>query len=163
MEANQKDLIVRRVVAVDLRATAELIVKSLAERPGAPSAEAVRNAVQAALEDEQRVLCIGAYHENQPGFAHGKMVGVLMMNVLVSVEQAGQVGWIETLFVRPDYRRRGLGARMLGQTLDWARARGLRSLDIEIHPHHEEAAAGALYEKHRFRELTLGRMRWLPA
>ncbi len=146
-----RDLIVRQVMPVDLRATAELLVHSFRQRGHTIDAGQVRNAVQAVLEDSQRVLVIGAYHENQPGFAHGKMVGILVMNVLTRVELAGQVGWIETLFVRPDYRRHGLGERMLKQALDWSAARGLRGLDLEVGDGSDPEAAGRLYDKHGFR------------
>jgi GNAT superfamily N-acetyltransferase len=154
-----KDLIVRQVMPVDLRATAELLVNANKSRGRTSDAGEVRNAVQQVLEDSQRVLVIGAYHENQPGFAHGKMVGVLVMNVLTSVEHAGQVGWIETLFVKPDYRRCGLGERMLKQTLDWSDTRGLRALDLELGGEgHEPAAAEHLYQKHGFRPIQSSRL-----
>lgn len=158
MEARDADLIVRQVMPVDLRATAELLVKAVESRGRNADAAQVRNAVQEALEDAQRVLVIGAYHENQPGFAHGKMVGALVMNVLTSVEAGGQVGWIETLFVRDDYRRRGLGERMLKQALDWADARGLRGLDLEVGEGHVPDAAERLYHKHGFRPIRSSRL-----
>jgi ribosomal protein S18 acetylase RimI-like enzyme len=101
---------------------------------------------------------VGAYHENQPGFAHGKMVGVLVMSVLTSIEHAGEIGWIETLFVRPDYRRAGLGDQMLAQALTFSRTRGLRRLDLEVGPGDEPEAAGQLYKKHGFRARTSSRL-----
>ncbi len=158
MEARDADLIVRQVMPVDLRATAELLVKAVEARGRHADPAEVRNAAQEALEDAHRVLVIGAYHENQPGFAHGKMVGVLVMNVLTSVEAAGQVGWIETLFVREDYRRRDLGERMLKQAMDWAGARGLRALDLEVGEGHASEAAQHLYRKHGFRVIHSTRM-----
>src|SRR5262245_35514904 len=125
-------LIIRRVLPVDLRATSELMVEQLRGRGREVEVEQVRNALQAALEDAHRVLVVGAYHEGQPGFAHGKMVGVLFMNVLTSVEHAGEVGWIETLFIKPAYRQKRLATRLLEQALGWGAARGLRHVDVEF-------------------------------
>src|SRR5579859_1209531 len=152
------DLIVRRVMPVDLRATAELIVRSFEQRGIATDGESVRNAAQAALEDAQRVLVIGAYHENQPGFAHGKMVGVLAMNLIVSVQHAGEMGFIETLFVRPDYRRRGLGRRMLAEVLAFCSGRGVRAIEIALGDGDDPAAAHALYGELGFRPVESRRL-----
>jgi ribosomal protein S18 acetylase RimI-like enzyme len=120
-------------------------------------AGAVRNAVQQALED-QHVLVVGAYHENQPGFAHGKMVGVLVMSVGLSIEHAGEAGWVKTLYVRPEYRRRGLAEKMLRQALAWSETRGLRALDLEFGEAHESEATRRLYEKHGFHPVQLTRL-----
>ena len=159
----KKDLLVRRVLPVDLRACAELLVKSLERRAAdgnrrLPDADRVRNTVQSALEDSQRTLVVGAYHENQPGFAHGKMVGVLVMTAVPSIEHAGELGWIETLFVRPDYRRLGLGEQMLAQALTWSRTRGFRHVDLEVGAGDEAAAAASLYQKHGFRARSSSRL-----
>lgn len=151
-------LIVRRVGGVDLRAAAELLVHQQRALGRAHSADELRPAVQAALEDSDRTLVIGAFHEGLPGFAHGKMVGVLVMNVVVSLEHAGEVGWIEELYVRDDYRRKGLGERLLAQALDWAEARGLRALDLETGDAHNAAAAEHLYVKHGFKKIQRERL-----
>jgi GNAT superfamily N-acetyltransferase len=146
--SSEPQLIVRRITGVDLRAATELLVQ---ERRGRTvDVDKLRPAVQAALEDSDRVLVLGAFHEGLPGFQHGKMVGVLAMTVLVSFAHAGEVGWIEELFVREDYRRKGLGDRLLAQALDWAQARGLRALDLEVAEYQDPAAATALYGKKEF-------------
>jgi GNAT superfamily N-acetyltransferase len=150
--------VVRRIGGVDLRATVELIVKRDQALGRARELDDVRRAVQAMLEDADHVLALGAFHEGQPGFAHGKMVGLLVMTVLHSIEQAGEVGWIEELFVTPDYRRHGLGQKLLSQALDWSTARGLRSLDLEIGEGHEPEAAQRLYGKSGFRRIQRTRL-----
>jgi GNAT superfamily N-acetyltransferase len=121
-------------------------------------ADRLRPAVQAALEDSDRVLMLGAFHEGLPGFAHGKMVGVLHMTVLVSLEHAGEVGLIEQLYVREDYRRKGLGERMLTLALDWAAGRGLRALDVEVAEKYDPVAAQALYGKKGFAQIRRTRL-----
>jgi GNAT superfamily N-acetyltransferase len=147
-------LIVRRVSGVDLRAAVELLV----HQQRAHNEDELRPVVQAALEDSDRTLVLGAFHEGLPGFAHGKMVGVLMMNVVTSLEHAGEVGWIEELFVRADYRKRGLGQRLLSQAMGWSEARGLRALDLEVGEKHEPEPATRLYQKQGFQRIQRARL-----
>ncbi len=151
-------LVVRRVSGVDLRATVELLVQRDRQNQIDRDEDELRPAVQAALEDSERTLVLGAYHEGLPGFAHGKMVGFLSMNVFFSIGHAGEVGWIEELFVRPDYRKKALGARLLNQALDWARGRGLRALDLEVGAEHETEAANRLYIQRGFTRVQRARL-----
>ena len=154
-----EQLIVRRISGVDLRAATELFLHQQRSRGNEHlSEDRLRPAVQAALEDADRVLMVGAFHEGLPGFAHGKMVGVLMCNLLMSLEHAGEVGWIEELYVRTDYRKKGLATRLLDLSLDWAQARGLRALDLEIGDGHEPTAATHLYAKKGFTKVNRSRL-----
>ena len=156
--ASEPQLIVRRIGGVDLRAATELFTQQQRGYGRDVDVDRLRPALQAALEDSDRVLVVGAFHEGLPGFAHGKMVGVLMMTVLVSLESAGEVGWIEQLYVREDYRRKGLGDRLLSTALEWAGGRGLRALDVDIGDKHDPAAANALYGKKGFAQIQRTRL-----
>jgi GNAT superfamily N-acetyltransferase len=155
---SEPNIIVRRVSGVDLRAAVELLVHQQRAHGRDVSDDDLRPAVQAALEDSDRTLVLGAFHEGLPGFAHGKMVGVLMMSVVVSLEHAGEVGWIEELFVRADYRKKGLGQRMLSQAMGWSEARGLRALDLEVGEKHEPEPATRLYQKQGFQRIQRARL-----
>jgi GNAT superfamily N-acetyltransferase len=150
-------LIVRRVMPVDLRGVTQLLVERRGVRGSAPDEEKIHQVAQAALESPS-VLIVGAYHEGQPGFAHGKLVGLLIMHNLVSIEDLGEVGWIETLFVRPAYRRKGLAKRLLTQALGWGEARGLRRMDVEWTEAHDTAAADHLYRTQGFDLVRRSRM-----
>jgi ribosomal protein S18 acetylase RimI-like enzyme len=157
--ATEPELIVRRVSGVDLRAATELLVTQQRAYGRETDADRLRPIVQAALEDSDRILVVGAFHEGLPGFAHGKMVGVLMMSVLVSLEHAGEVGWIEELFVREDYRRKGLGERLLSTAMEWSAGRGLRALDLEVAVEgHNLEAAEHLYFKKGFEKVRRARL-----
>jgi GNAT superfamily N-acetyltransferase len=156
--SSEPQLIVRRIGGVDLRAATELFVQQQRGYGRDVDADRLRPAIQAALEDSDRVLVVGAFHEGLPGFAHGKMVGVLMMTVLTSLEHAGEVGWIEQLYVREDYRRKKLGDRLLSMALEWATGRGLRALDVEIGEKHDPAAANALYGNKGFGQVQRTRL-----
>jgi ribosomal protein S18 acetylase RimI-like enzyme len=158
--SSEPKLIVRRVDGVDLRAATELLVQQQRAYGRDVDADRLRPAVQAALEDSDRVLVLGAFHEGLPGFAHGKMVGVLLMTLLISLEHCGEVGWIEELYVRDDYRRKGLGERLLTMALDWTTARGLRAIDLEVAGDKgmEPVAAEHLYFKKGFERVQRRRL-----
>ena len=155
----EPQLLVRRISGVDLRAATELLVQQQRAYGRDTDEDRLRPVVQAALEDADRTLMLGAFHEGLPGFAHGKMVGVLMMSVLVSLEHAGEVGWIEELYVRDDYRRKGLGERLLTMAMEWSNGRGLRALDLEVaQVGHDPAAAEGLYFKKGFERVQRRRL-----
>jgi GNAT superfamily N-acetyltransferase len=156
--SSDSTLIVRRVSGVDLRAAVELLVHQQRAHGRDLGEDELRPVVQAALEDSDRTLVLGAFHEGLPGFAHGKMVGVLMMSVVFSLEHAGEVGWIEELFVRSDYRKQGLGQRLLSQAMGWSEARGLRALDLEVGERHEPEPATRLYQKQGFSRIQRARL-----
>lgn len=156
--ASEPQLIVRRIGGVDLRAATELFTQQQRGYGRDVDVDRLRPALQAALEDSDRVLAVGAFHEGLPGFAHGKLVGVLMMTVLVSLEHMGEVGWIEQLYVREDYRRQGLGDRLLATAVDWCAGRGLRAIDVEFGERHDAAAAQGLYGKKGFSQIQRTRL-----
>jgi len=156
--ASEPQLIVRRIGGVDLRAATELFTQQQRGYGRDVDVDRLRPALQAALEDSDRVLVVGAFHEGLPGFAHGKLVGVLMMTVLVSLEHMGEIGWIEQLYVREDYRRKGLGDRLLATAVDWGGGRGLRAIDVEFGEKHDPEAANALYGKKGFAQIRRTRL-----
>ena len=151
-------LVVRRVSGVDLRATTELLAHQQKAHGNDVGEDELRPLVQATLEDSDSTLVLGAFHEGLPGFAHGKMVGVLMMTTTVSLEHVGEVGWIDELFVRSDYRKKGLAQRMLSMALGWAEARGLRTIDLEVGEKHEPEPATRLYQQQGFQRINRARL-----
>jgi GNAT superfamily N-acetyltransferase len=54
------------------------------------------------------------------------------------------VAYLGGMFVDGQYRRKGIGRRLVEAVESWARLRGARSLELEVNP--ETAAAVALYE-----------------
>lgn len=157
--SSEPQLVVRRISGVDLRSATEMFLHLQRSRGNtATSEDTLRPAVQAALEDGARTLLVGAFHEGLPGFAHGKMVGVLMMNLGISLEHAGEVGWIDELYVRSDYRGKKLASKLLGIAFDWAGARGLRALDVELGEGSESDAATHLYTKNGFGKIQRPRL-----
>jgi len=84
----------------------------------------------------------------------GETVGVLLGNVIVSVEKGGLTLWIEELYVPAAARRTGVARALLRWVLDsWPE---LRSLELEVLPDHH--AAAALYDSFGFSRV--GRQRF---
>ncbi len=89
-------------------------------------------------------LALIAHDENGP-------VGYLVAGVRSGPR--GSVSGLESMFVTPGCRRRGIGTAPLEQFLVWHRASGLRSASLAVAPGNR--AAIALYEKAGFRGTTL--------
>lgn len=56
-------------------------------------------------------------------------------------------GWVMDVYVRPEYRRRGLARRLTGRTLDWLRERGVTFVKLYAS---EQARNAKLYEPFGF-------------
>jgi ribosomal-protein-alanine N-acetyltransferase len=83
-----------------------------------------------------------ALTEHVPGDA-GEVVGYA--GLCVYPDEA----FVQTLAVRPDHRRRGIGARLLQRLIAEAERRGAPTLSLEVRA--DNAVAQHLYESHGFR------------
>jgi len=79
-----------------------------------------------------------------------RAVGYLVLTVGFSMEYGGLVGVLDDLFVRPEYRRRGLGYVGLTVLLDECRSRGVTAVSVEVGRNNEPAQS--LYRKCGFAE-----------
>jgi len=86
----------------------------------------------------------------------GACVGVAYVSLLWALEHGGQAAWLEELYVVPDRRGSGLGARLLEAVLAAARGAGCAAIDLEIEPDHERVRS--LYARHGFTALSRRRM-----
>lgn len=86
----------------------------------------------------------------------GAAVGVAALATTWTLEHGGLVGWLDELYVVPEERGGGIGARLLDEALALGRARGWLALELEVERGHERAAN--LYQRAGFRALT--RERW---
>lgn len=59
--------------------------------------------------------------------------GVVLANFHWSLKFAGRALWIEELYVTPAFRRRGIGAKLVGRVLDFAEAHDIRGIDLEAY------------------------------
>jgi len=87
----------------------------------------------------------------------GRVVGIAALSATWTIEHGGPAMWLEELYVEPSYRSRGVGRALLSAAAAAARARGARTLDLEVEASHTRAAN--LYAREGFRRLE--RTRWV--
>jgi len=83
-------------------------------------------------------------------------IGVLVAHRWHSVTFSGPSLWLESLYVDPTIRRRGLGRALVTDLLEFARDHGIRGIDLEAY--RMNAPAGYLYRSFGF--MRLGRERY---
>jgi ribosomal protein S18 acetylase RimI-like enzyme len=72
-------------------------------------------------------------------------VACLWMGTATDQIQGDRHTYIFLLYVSPPHRRKGIGAALMNQAEDWARARGERQIGLQVFQQNQ--AAIALYEK----------------
>jgi ribosomal protein S18 acetylase RimI-like enzyme len=85
----------------------------------------------------------------------GSPIGVAYASSLLSLEHGGVSGWIEELYVSPQWRGQGIGSRLIEEVVSRAKEAGWRALDLEVDATHQRAKA--LYARHQFRSLRRSR------
>lgn len=105
-----------------------------------------------AHSEDPSCLCVVA--RQAPG---DEARGVLLANYTWSPKFAARTLWIETLYVSPQMRRRGLGRALVEWLLDWAEDHGTPGVDIEAY--RGNTPASVLYRTMGFRRL--GRERFV--
>lgn len=87
-------------------------------------------------------------HDSEPA-------GYVVLTVRFSMEYGGLDAFIDDLFVRPGYRRQGLGRAALGALFDECKRRRVLAVHVEVG--HDNVAAKALYNGHGLEQGDDGR------
>jgi len=75
----------------------------------------------------------------------GQPIGHLVLSVRYTMEHGGLSGYVDDLFVRPSFRRKGVAHALLHALFEDCHARGCRSVQVEVDS--ANAAALGLYAK----------------
>ena len=86
----------------------------------------------------------------------GSPIGVAYASSLLSFEHGGASGWIEELYVLPQWRGRGSGSRLIAEVIARAKESGWRALDLEVEASHQRAIS--LYARHQFQPHSRSRL-----
>lgn len=78
----------------------------------------------------------------------GDPIGVAYASALLSLEHGGVSGWLEELYVVPEWRGQGIGSRLIAEVVKRAAELGWRALDLEVEASHQRAIS--LYARHQF-------------
>jgi len=86
-----------------------------------------------------------------------QLLGMVSLLFTVSTAEGGPVCWLEDLVVCAPRRRQGIGARLLGQAVDYARAQGF--VRITLLTDRVNAGARRFYARHGFSASAMMAMR----
>ena len=65
-------------------------------------------------------------------YAQDKAVGHAVLSVRYTMEHGSLSGYVDDLFVEPEYRRRGVARALLSALFEECRARGCKSVQVEV-------------------------------
>ncbi len=85
----------------------------------------------------------------------GLIVGVAYATSLLSLEHGGWSGWLEELYVLPEWCNHGLGTRLLDAVIAGAIERGWIALDLEVDVGHQRVVS--LYASRDFQPVSRSR------
>ncbi len=109
--------------------------------------EVARAVVEEATSRPPQCLCWVARVRGE----ESQIGGLILANFNWSLKFAGRALWIETLYVTPTQRRKGIGARLVETMLDWAEEQEIRGVDLEAY--RGNTPASILYRSLGFRRL----------
>jgi ribosomal protein S18 acetylase RimI-like enzyme len=78
----------------------------------------------------------------------GTPIGAAYASALLSLEHGGVSGWLEELYVLPQWRGQGIGSHLVAEVVARAKESGWRALDLEVDASHQRAIS--LYARHQF-------------
>ena len=104
--------------------------------------EDLRSAVQSVAADGRYGFIVVA------STADAGPIGIAYASCLLSLEHGGVSGWLEELYVLPEWRGHGIGSRLITKVIGRAKELGWRAIDLEVEDGRERAIS--LYLRHRF-------------
>ncbi len=87
----------------------------------------------------------------------GTALGVACLSRIWTLEHGGASVWLDELYVVPARRDAGIGTALVREAIAWAKAQGLRAIDLEVEE--ERARVESLYRREGFQPHT--RRRWV--
>lgn len=83
-----------------------------------------------------------------------KVVGIIVGKIYRTLKVAGyeRRGYMSNLYVKPRYRRRGIGKKLVEKTIDWLKSKDAKAITLEIH--NENKVTINLYHKLGFKDFT---------
>ena len=144
------EIVVRAAAPAEITRLTTLLVAQLREHEIPTAVEAVAASIASTLRDPERGFLLAATVD-------GVVEGVAFVSFARPLEHAGEVCWLEELYVTPAWRDHGLGRRLVDEVIARAEARGCGSVDLEVEADHGRAAH--LYERQGFRPMR--RVHWV--
>ncbi|WP_337059680.1 GNAT family N-acetyltransferase [Kineococcus sp. G2] len=113
---------------------------------GAPVAEpVVRQLLRALVLNRSCTVLVAEIDGRVVGCASTRLVLSPLRRILAQVSGGARVAHVDVLVVEDGHRGRGIGTSLLDAVCRWARDRGARNVDLQVHEFNSSAAA--LYER----------------
>ncbi len=144
----EEKIAIAAVGASDVDTAVALLTAQLVEHEIATPAERLQSVVQTVAADQRHGYMLLAS-------AAGQVIGIAYAAAHLSAEHGGLIGWLEELYVVPDWRGRGVGSLLLADVMSRAQQLQWRGVELEVVAGHERAAA--LYLRHGFVPLPRAR------
>ena len=122
-------------------AAVRLFAAQLREHEIFPPVEELREVTHAIIDDPDRGYILLAACDEQ-------FVGIAYAAAHLSAEHGGIVGWLEELYVAPEWRGRAVGSSLLAHVIARAEESHWRALELEVVAGHERVVP--LYLRHAF-------------
>jgi GNAT superfamily N-acetyltransferase len=141
---------VRLLKTEQIDAAVDLLGRQLSEHGVRTNLGKVRSVIEQMVEDDRLGFVMLALEKDETP------VGVAVGCSFLGIEHGGMSGWIEELYVLPEFRQRGIGSLLIAEFIRVASALGWHAIDLEIGTGHQRAAP--LYERHGFTQLDRSRL-----
>jgi len=140
---------IRLLKTQEIDAAVDLFTRQLREHQLNTGLSQVRSIIEQITKNSRLGFVLVAVAKN------GRPVGVALGCAFLAIEHRGTSGWLEELYVLPEFRNRGIGSLLITEFIRVALELGWRAIDLEIESGHEQAAS--LYERHGFQRLNRSR------
>jgi ribosomal protein S18 acetylase RimI-like enzyme len=141
---------VRLLKTEEIDAAVDLFGRQLSEHGVKTDLGKVRSVIEQIVEDERLGFVMLALEKDE------RPVAVALGCAFLAIEHGGTSGWIEELYVLPEFRQRGIGSVLIAEFIRVASALGWHAIDLEIDSAHRRAVS--LYERHGFTQLDRSRL-----
>jgi GNAT superfamily N-acetyltransferase len=141
---------VRLLKTEEIDAAVDLLGRQLREHRVKTNLGKVRSVIEWIVKDDRLGFVLVALERNE------RPIAVALGCAFLGIEHGGMSGWIEELYVLPEFRQRGIGSLLIAEFIRVASTLGWRAIDLEIETGHQRAAS--LYERHGFTQLDRSRL-----
>lgn len=132
----------------DRERIAKMLARDMEDLGVSRTWEDLLNLSDLVLEDQGK-SCFCRLVRPKPG---AEAVGLVLANITFSVKFSGRALWIENLYVDHEWRRLGLGKRLIAHLLDWAEVNQIQGIDLEAYQ--GNTPASILYRALGFERLS---------
>ena len=140
---------IRHLQPEEINQAVELLGRQLCEHQVGGSLEALQHVISQILKDPRLGFVLAAFRHDEG------LIGVALGCAFLGIEHGGWSGWVEELYVVPQYREKGVGSLLIAEFIRVAAGLGWRAIDLEVDSSHRRVVS--LYQRHGFQKLTRSR------